>query len=125
MIQLVIVRLTLLRIGQDLVRLVDLLEFRRRVRIVRVQVGMVHLDHFAVRRLDVIIRRLPVYAEDLIIVFLCHNTPAFFCKSARIVPKNRLRMRIFAAKRRFLLLSLMHSNAVKNHGIPVRIQINY
>ena len=70
-----IVRRFLLRIGEDLIGLVDLLELLGSfLRIVTVQIGMVLARHLLERLLDVSIRSAFGEAEHLIVIaFLAHN----------------------------------------------------
>ena len=72
----IVVRGTFLLIGEDFVRLVDLLKFFRGELIVGVKIGVVLFDQLFIRRLDLLLRRCFAHAEDLVIVFLfCHNIP--------------------------------------------------
>lgn len=52
-VEFVVVLGSLLGVGKDFVRLVDLLELRRRVCVAGVKVGVVLFDEFAIRRFDV------------------------------------------------------------------------
>src|SRR5690606_30609715 len=63
-----IVLLPLLRVGQDRVRLPDLLEALRRARVVPVRVRMVLLGELAIRPLDLVGRGTLRHAQDLIVI---------------------------------------------------------
>src|SRR6266480_4985314 len=65
-----IVLLSLLRVAQDVVRLVDLLEAVGGLRIVGIAIGMVLLREAAKRLLDLVGGRRLGHAEDLVIVSL-------------------------------------------------------
>ena len=74
MFLLVVVGRALLRVGEDLVGLVDLLEFLGGERIVGVEIGVIHLDELFIGRLDLLLRGVLLYAEDLIVILLfCHD----------------------------------------------------
>jgi hypothetical protein len=63
-----VVALTLLRIGEDLVRLVDLLEKRLGLYFVLRDVGMMLARERPVGALDVALGRLTRYPEEIVIV---------------------------------------------------------
>src|SRR5690606_26237151 len=63
-----IVLLPLLRVGEDRIRLPDLLEALRRTRVVPVRVRMVLLGELAIRPLDLLGRSALRHAQDLIVI---------------------------------------------------------
>ena len=67
-----VVLLALLRIAEDLVRLVDLLELRLGRLVAGVHVGMMLAGELAVRLLDLFLRRALGDAERLVIVLEFH-----------------------------------------------------
>ena len=70
-----IVPRTLLRIGEHLVGLVDLLEARFGFLVVRVKVRVAGLGCLAVSLLDLIVRGALSYAQHLIVIpFVCHSS---------------------------------------------------
>ena len=74
--ELVVLR-ALLRVGQHLIGLVDLLEAFLRFLVARVDIGMVLLGEGAVRLFDRGVVRIFVYAQNLIIVSFSHMSPFF------------------------------------------------
>ena len=91
-VEFVVVRRALLRVGKHFVRFVDLFEFCRRVRVVRVQVGVILFDEFAVRRFYFVVRRFPPHAQYFVIVFICHNKSPLLPRGCA---KSHIRQRVF------------------------------
>src|SRR5439155_935224 len=68
-----VVQLALLRVGEHLVRFVDLLEARFRVLVAGVDVGVILTGQLAVRRADLFVGGAPFEAQCLVVVFKVHK----------------------------------------------------